>query len=178
MILKKADANLNNLKELYIRAFPESERKPFDLMEKNADNGSMEILSLEKEDGEFLGLVITILYEDKVLIDYFAVDESKRNGGIGGKALKLISDRYKDSKIFLEIETPDEKAENNAQRVSRKAFYLRNGMKESGIHADIYDTDMELLIFDNPVTFDEYVAVYKAAIDEEQLKRMGIPKQI
>lgn len=51
-------------------------------------------------------------------------------------------------------------------------------MKESGIHADIYDTDMELLIFDNPVTFDEYVAVYKAAIDEEQLKRMGIPKQI
>ena len=44
MILKKADANLNNLKELYIRAFPESERKPFDLMEKNADNGSMEIL--------------------------------------------------------------------------------------------------------------------------------------
>lgn len=100
MILKKADANLNNLKELYIRAFPESERKPFDLMEKNADNGSMEILSLENEDGEFLGLVITILYEDKVLIDYFAVDESKRNGGIGGKALKLISDRYKDSKIF------------------------------------------------------------------------------
>ena len=178
MILKKADANLNNLKELYIRAFPESERKPFDLMEKNADNGSMEILSLENEDGEFLGLVITILYEDKVLIDYFAVDESKRNCGIGGKALKLISDRYKDSKIFLEIETPDKNAENNAQRVSRKAFYLRNGMKESGIHADIYDTDMELLIFDNPVTFDEYVAVYKAAIDEEQLKRMGIPKQI
>ena len=92
--------------------------------------------------------------------------------------MKLISDRYKDSKIFLEIETPDKNAENNAQRVSRKAFYLRNGMKESGIHADIYDTDMELLIFDNPVTFDEYVAVYKAAIDEEQLKRMGIPKQI
>ena len=145
MILKKADANLNNLKELYIRAFPESERKPFDLMEKNADNGSMEILSLEKEDEEFLGLVITILYEDKVLIDYFAVDESKRNGGIGGKALKLISDRYKDRKIFLEIETPDENAENNAQRLSRKAFYLRNGMSVSYMSACIPDSIIPFL---------------------------------
>ncbi len=174
MILRKKSSQ--KLKSLYEKAFPANERKPFSLIEKNAENGVMDILSLE-ENGDFLGLVITALDRDIVLIDYFAVDESKRNGGIGGRALRLIAERYRGRRIFLEIESPDEKSENNAQRIRRKAFYLRNGLKESGILADVYETNMELLVFDRPVTFSEYLNLYKKAMGEEQLKKTGQPKQ-
>lgn len=35
MILKKADENIELLKELYKKAFPENERKPFELVLEN-----------------------------------------------------------------------------------------------------------------------------------------------
>ena len=50
----------------------------------------MEILSIENDTGDFLGLAITILYNGIVLLDYFAVDDSQRDGGIGSAALHLL----------------------------------------------------------------------------------------
>ena len=51
----------------------------------------------------------------------------------------------------------DEKAENEEERKRRKAFYLRNGLKETGLFVNVYDTDFELLTPDGELTFWEYV---------------------
>ena len=119
MILKKADENIELLKELYKKAFPENERKPFELVLENEKKGIADILAIE-----------------------------------------------------------DEQYDNNEQRTRRKAFYLRNGLKASGIHTKVYETDMELLIFDKPVSFEEYKDIFKLAIDEERLKIIGEPELI
>lgn len=34
-----------------------------------------------------------------------------------------------------------------------KAFYLRNGLKETGLFVNVYDTDFELLTPDGELTF-------------------------
>ena len=47
---------LSDIKNLYLRAFPAAERKPFYMIRKKQAEGSMEILSIENDTGDFLGL--------------------------------------------------------------------------------------------------------------------------
>ena len=68
----------------------------------------MEILSIENDTGDFLGLAITILYKDIVLLDYFAVDDNQRNNGAGSSALRMLLERYLGKRFLLEIEAPDD----------------------------------------------------------------------
>lgn len=169
MILKKADEkNMDSVKSLYERAFPDNERKPFGLILENRGRGLTDILALEDEalGGDLKGIVITINHKDMVLVDYFAVEDTCRGQGIGGKAIELIREKYAKKRVFLEIELPGEGYENNAQRVRRKAFYLKNGLKESGIQVRVYGTDMELLTFGAPVSFEEYREVFALAAGE------------
>lgn len=130
--------------DLYQSAFPENERKPFSVIERKAAMGSMEIL-LIKDGKKRLGFAITALGENLVLLDYFAVAEKYQGQGVGSEALQLIRDLYSESQFYLEIETPDETAPNHIQRVRRKEFYLRNGMRETGIRIRLFGVDMELL---------------------------------
>ena len=57
-IIKATDENrLKLIEDLYMRAFPKAERKPFQLMVKKQAEGTMELLSIEEEN-KFLGLAI------------------------------------------------------------------------------------------------------------------------
>ena len=73
------------------------------------------------------------------------------------KGWKCFWKRFKNYKYIFEIETQNEKAENAEERKRRKAFYLRNGLKETGLFVNVYDTDFELLTPDGELTFWEYV---------------------
>ena len=105
-------SNKPDIVRLYKEAFPRSERKPFSLMERRERFGHMEILSIEEEG--FLGLAITVLHEDLVLLDYFAISSGARGQGAGGRALSLLKKRYAGRRLFLEIEFPEESASNYA----------------------------------------------------------------
>ena len=119
---------LTLVRELYERAFPKSEKKPFSLMEKKCTEGSMEIYAIA--DGEdFLGLAIFILDGRLALLDYLAIDEDRRGGGIGSEMLREVKRLYPDRVLLLEIEDPDEEgADNREERVRRLGFYNRNGL--------------------------------------------------
>ena len=134
------------LYDLYDKAFPEQEKKPLQVMEQLAADGKMEMLALVDED-EFAGLAINLIDEEqnRALLDYYAIAPEKRNGGYGSKGLEVLLERFKNYKYIFEIETQDEKAENAEERKRRKAFYLRNGLKETGLFVNVYDTDFELL---------------------------------
>ena len=177
MILRKIDGNdkaIKDVEALYLRAFPESERKPLSHILENEERGVTDILSIE--DGKFIGLIITVNRDDLVLIDYFAVDDSLRGGGYGGKAIGLMREMYAGKRIFLEIELPGDEYENNVQRTRRKDFYLRNGLKEGGTRMKIYDTDMELLVFDKPVGFGEYLELFRLGMGDF-IKITGEPEE-
>ena len=103
-------------------------------------------------------------------MDYFAVSPEKRNGGYGSKSLKLLLERFRSNKYIFEIEMQDEKAENAQDRKRRKAFYLRNGLKETGLFAHVYGTDFELLTPDGSLTYDEYTGFLERILGEEGVR--------
>ena len=151
---------LSEIKDLYLRACPANERKPFFMIRKKQAEGSMEILSVESDTGDFLGLAITILYNDIVLLDYFAIDDVHRNGGVGSLALRLLFERYTGRRFLLEIEAPDIPSENTADRIRRKAFYLKNGMTVMPFRVILFGIEMEILTNGSQVSFDEYHEIF------------------
>ena len=147
------------LRMLYKKAFPREERKPFSIIMNMKKRGKTDVWYFE-DNGIFLGLATTINGEDKVLIDYFAVAESKRGHGNGGRMLKALIEYYSPRGVFLEIEIPYEDSKNYSERVRRKEFYLRAGLTEMGTKAKLFGVDMELLGTGFSMTFDEYRAFY------------------
>lgn len=159
MVISPAtDRQIRKIRKLYVSAFPKSERKPFWLIKRKATQGKMEILAIT-ENG-FAGLAIMMFYKDMALLDYFAIDPERRSGGLGSKALKVLSDMYSDRRLFLEIELPDGSDSDEIKR-RRKAFYLRNGLVEANFKADLFGVPMEMLTFGCKISEEEYFGIYK-----------------
>ena len=157
---------------LYENAFPACERKPLELMERDRD---YDLWVISTPDVRVAGMVITVRHGALVLLDYLAVDPVLRGQGIGHAVLPLVRQQYADECLFLEIEAPDESADNAEQRRRRKAFYLSAGLCECGVRVGMYGTDMELLSYpeDAPlVTFEGYAALVGAKFPAS----MGLPE--
>lgn len=173
MILLK-EANKKQLKKmnyLYKKAFPIAERKPFSRIEKQREENITEVLAIINE-GQYKGLIITLLHKDIVLLDYFAISDKFRGEGLGTKTLVAFKERYPNKRLVLEIEIPEENASNNAQRLSRKAFYIRNDLKEtdiSNINAD--GVKLQTLAFAEPITYDEYMEMCILSLGKTVAKR-------
>ncbi len=150
---------------LYYRAFPVSERKPLSMIRKMQKKGVSDVWYLE-QDGQFVGLVITINGPDLILIDYLAIHEKRRGRGDGSQALKSLREKYVGKGIFLEIEQVCEAAENYEERRSRKQFYLSNGLQEMHTTAKLFGVEMELLGYDCHLDFDQYRAFYRDNYNE------------
>ena len=160
------------LRALYYRAFPKNEQKPFFLIAYKAKKKQMQILCIENEQGEFLGLAIVILHRDIVLLDYFAIHEDKRQMGIGKAALHAIFDRYKEKRVLLEIERTDIPSENQAERLRRKKFYLSCGMGQMDYLVDLFGVDMEILTRNCHVTYPEYHAIFETVFSPSFAKNV------
>ena len=144
---------------LYEQAFPACERKPPEFMLTDRD---YDLWVISTPEVRVAGMVITVRHRELVLLDYLAVLPELRGQGIGHEVLPLVRRQYTDAHLFLEIEEPDESADNAGQRRRRKAFYLSAGLVECGVRVRMYGTDMELLAYpeDAPcVTFEGYTAL-------------------
>ncbi len=146
---------------LYNSTFPVSEKKPFSMILKMERCGATDVWYFE-EDGKFLGLAITINSPDLILIDYFATSENLRGQGYGAKMLKSLISHYEDREVFLEIECPYEWADNYADRLRRRSFYLdKVGLLPMETRACLFGVDMELLGTKGAhLTYDEYRDFY------------------
>ena len=147
------------IRMLYRSAFPKEERKPFSMILKMQKAGKTDLWYFT-ENGRFLGFAATINSPDKVLIDYFTVNEGCRGQGNGTRMLKALIAHYSPKGVFLEIEIPYESSANYAERVRRKAFYLRAGLTEIGTRVELFGVDMELLGVGVSMTYDEYKSFY------------------
>ncbi|MBP3301336.1 MAG: GNAT family N-acetyltransferase [Clostridia bacterium] len=154
--------NLENLRLLYEEAFPADEKKPFALMLQKREEGSMEFLTVEEDGGEFLGLVIMILHKGIALLDYFAISPEKRGGGIGSRILEELKERYDGKRLLLEIEDPDEPADNTPERLRRRGFYQRNGMEIMNYKVWLFGVKMLVLTHGGKVSFEEYHEIFDA----------------
>lgn len=161
MILKPVTSVFDwwKIKKLYREAFPANERKPFVMIKKKHATKEADVWILD-EDGQFIGIAITMNVKDRVLLDYFAIDGKKRGNGYGSASLKLLQEYYRGKRFFLEIERVDVEADNLADRKRRKSFYLANQMTELSVNCKVFGVDMELLGYQCEVSFEEYFEVY------------------
>ncbi len=161
------------LRGLYERAFPQNEKKPFVLIEDKAAKGSMEILCILSEAGDFCGLVITILHRDLMLLDYFAIAEDQRGNGIGSAVLLLLQERYPDRRLLLEIEDPQEVgAPNREERIRRSSFYHRNGWYPMPFTVSLFGVPMQILCPEKAVTFEEYHEIFVRVFSEQTAQKV------
>ena len=149
-----------NIYRLYRNAFPASERKPFSIIRSMQKKGKTDVWYFEK-DGVFAGFATTINGNDRILLDYLAVDRKKRNCGIGTEILNLIRTQYEGKGIFLEIERLCADAPNAEERIRRKQFYLSCGMKELNVSARVFGVEMELLGWNCELDFNDYRLFYR-----------------
>ncbi|MCD8075870.1 MAG: GNAT family N-acetyltransferase [Lachnospiraceae bacterium] len=138
--------------ELYQKTFPPQQRQEFALIERRTAMGEMEIL-LIREERKPIGFAILAYGEKLVLLDYFVIAEKYRGQGLGSAALELIRELYDDRPFFLETEEQDEGA---------RAFFLYNGLYETGICIDQGGVCMELLSTQPELRFEECEQVYRS----------------
>lgn len=170
-IMKSACEYKEQVWELYEEAFPSEEKKPRSLMEWLFEQGRMELLAVV-EDGTFIGLVMNLLNGPTALLDYFAIAPEQRNKGYGSRIIHSLLEKFQNQKYIFEIEMQDPAASNSEERRRRKAFYLRNGLKETGVFANVYQMDFELLTPDGKLTYKEYLDMLVAVLGDQVEKNL------
>ncbi|KXB54912.1 NAD(P)H-hydrate epimerase [Lachnoanaerobaculum saburreum] len=118
--------NLEDIKQLYMGAFPFDERIPFYIMVSVGNDRGVEFLSIYDDD-TWLGFIHTLVGEKLSYIFYFAIDGSLRQSGYGSKIIREYKKIH--PKLSLAIEPIEEDSDNIKQRKKRLAFYEKNGFE-------------------------------------------------
>ena len=145
---------------MYYEAFPADERKPFQMILKKRRSGKSDIWYFS-QNGRFAGFATTVNGDGLILIDYLAVAKEMRGKGVGSGALQSLRKQYTGHGVFVEIESVYEAYDDMDERLRRKRFYERNGMKEMGVLADVFGVRMELMGWDCRMTFEQYQVFYR-----------------
>ena len=118
--------NLEDIKQLYMDAFPFEERIPFYIMVSVGNDRGVEFLSIYDDD-TWLGFIHTLVGEKLSYIFYFAIDGGLRQSGYGSKIIREYKKMH--PKLSLAIEPIEEDSDNIKQRKKRLAFYEKNGFE-------------------------------------------------
>lgn len=153
---------IDQIKDLYIEAFPKAERKPIDQIIKVCENKFGRIIPI-LFDNEFVGMFITLESKDNdaLLIDYFAIKSEYRGLSLGSKSLKLLNE-MEEKTIIIEIEPCVKNAENLIQRQKRKKFYQNLGFIQTDINISWFGVDLELMSLNKTIEFNHYMDLLKS----------------
>ena len=152
--------DIRNVRELYKQAFPKKERPPFYILLKKAKKGKGSFCAVYDDDN-FIGLTHIVEGAQAVYLGFFAVTENMRGKGYGTLILESLKAQYNGKPIMVLIEQLDAKAQNYAQRVRRKNFYLRCGFKATGVKIKDFGLVYDLLSYGGYADAALYVSVMK-----------------
>lgn len=120
--------DFGRISRLYKTAFPADERAPMLTLAAKSGRENVDFWGLYA-DGKWIGLAYVVSEGGVSYLFYFALSESFRGKGLGSKSLQALKKKYADKRFFLALEQLDESAENYEERLKRREFYLRNGLK-------------------------------------------------
>ena len=126
--------------ELMLTAFPPEERIPTWILYLLSRKKNVNFYAWY-ENREFCGITYTLESETMIFLLYFAVNAQQRSKGYGSRIIHELKQTAGGRDIILNVEKPDQCAENNMQRVQRIAFYERNGFYQSNFDLRIEGTD-------------------------------------
>ena len=140
------------IREVYARRliedFPPDERKPLHLIERALSRGKYAC------HGCFIGdrmaaYAFFAMLEKNALVDYFSVDKSLRDHGLGSRFLQALIDGPLGELdcALLEVEEPDIAPDPNERELRRRRlrFYLNNGLKDTGVRVTVYHVNYRVL---------------------------------
>ncbi len=131
------------------------------------------------ENNELMGYALLVTFKNIVILDYFAIFKEKRNGGLGAKAINLISDYFKDKYDILILESDDpnffEKQEDKELCERRIEFYKRNGFEQVMIKVRAYEGDFIILATNDKIKdvnkiVELYLGLYVSITNEQKCK--------
>lgn len=141
-------------------AFPPEEYLAPEVLVKMAEDDQFDFLALT-ENETFVGFMVVQTYKSLSYLFFLAIDSRVRAMGYGSRAIETLKERYPDKKQVVDFEMIDEAASNNPQRIKRKAFYLRNGYKETGLFLSYYGVDYEVMCMDDLFNEDDFKGLMK-----------------
>lgn len=153
---------LDEIKDLYIEAFPKEERKPLKQIIKVCENNQGRIIPILLND-EFVGMFITLDSDgdNTLLIDYFAIKDGYRGLSLGSRSIDLLN-KQENKTIIIEIEPCVDGASNLLQRQKRKKFYTNLGFRQTDITVTWFGVDLELMSLNKTINFDNYMGLLKS----------------
>ena len=150
-VLSAADA-------LYMSAFPEIERIPLSSIHRGMVLPDVDYNAV-LDDGRFIGIAYTMTTDHLLYLIYFAVDPACRSKGYGGQVLEILKGMAPEGRVFLNIE-PVVESENYEQRLSRRSFYERHGLREFKVITAPDGNDFMTMISGRDLTEDEVMDIY------------------
>lgn len=163
LILPVEERDITDVYNIYMEAFPEAERKPFEMLLSQNRDGSGELCTIYVDD-VLSGFFHTFFYNDYALIDYFAISDKFRGKGIGQKAISEYLKKYSNKRVFLEIE---DHMEGEIQK-RRLDFYRRCGFTLTDTKVFFFGVPMELMTYMCDIDYDTYYNLYKLMLGEEK----------
>ncbi len=122
--IKSSRALAREAKKLYGSAFPQKERIPWWILRRGSQ------VSAWCEAGAFRGFTAAVEVPGLYFLAFFAIAPQCRGKGYGSAILQQLQQTQ--GAVALNVEPLDEECDNYAQRVSRLAFYKKNGLTDTG----------------------------------------------
>lgn len=125
-------ALMPELRRLYETAFPVEEQIPYPDLVRLLPVMPIAYSAWYAGDS-FVGLTLVCEWPTANWFWYFAVADGMRGRGYGSMVLKAVMARYSGRVLVLDIESPRQQCANLEQRRRRHAFYLRHGLRDTGL---------------------------------------------
>lgn len=159
--------NFLEIKRLYLSSFPEEERPPFEYLFQKKMKVKLTVYEI-KEGESFIGLAVVANYLDLAYLFFFAINESLRGKGYGGKAIKELISLYNKKRLYLCAEEVDVSYLDYDNRKRREGFYIRNGFRNTKIAFTEVGVRYELFVLKGKeVSEMEHFSLMKDLIGEK-----------
>ena len=165
---------IEKIHKLYESAFPPDERMPFERILQKRDAGTMTLLSIENESGEFLGFANITLCFDALALNYFAILPEWRGKGFGTEVIVELKKRHPDRSIVIDIEDDCVESENPEQRKRRRLFYERLGFCIMPYRLSIFGVPSIIMSSGRSYTFEEYTEIFAQVFSRWAVSRIEI----
>jgi len=144
--ISRDNCHINGLRELYESAFPPEEQIPYDELVALTDYDEFEYVAW-LHDENLVGMTIVLRLPEVNWFWYFAVVEACRGKGYGQQILTTIKSIYSVTvPLILDMESPAQASPNHEQRLRRRAFYLRNGFRDTDTLKSYDGVDYTIMI--------------------------------
>ena len=153
--IQKSSEDLEQIYDLYMKAFPEDERVPWPFFIKRASKNYVDFWTIRTEK-EWVGFAYLIKDQALAYLFYLAVAPELRGRGFGHKIIAALKEHYQDRTFFLAREMLDPAAENYEERVKRHQFYLSCGLKDLPGHIKEYTVVYDIMGSGGPVEAKKY----------------------